>query len=589
MSESSVNTRVDFTLNGQTINAPTEWTDIEITASFDEEVNEANISADSFRFVNTDNDKASNILRDWITNDNPGIFHGVPFQIKGLNNQNNLNVFEGYVNLANDVALLEDGSTAANIIKKEGLDSFNLRIEALTWGYLELIGAVGQLDYIEIDYVVEKKFNFFEILISNIVLFLLIKELAESIKTLAEQINDAFAHSAGGLTGPVAAAAWTIAKLIIQAIYTALIAVAVINLGNQLIETLLPRVRQHKTIQLRRAMEIVCNHLGLNLVSPITELDNVYFLPSNPRQDDVSFLSGLITTYRGTPTGIPNTVDFGYNCKDFFETIKDMVYGKFEIVGTDLQFRTHSDPYWVKTATYQMPNVKVDQQKFNTADLKARWALLFQIDPNDEWTIDNYKGTAYERVTDAVNTPIVDAKFLSGLDENNIFVSLGNRKDQLNGLENTLKSVAQFLDNLVGLIGASSNLAGLVTSKIGVLKVSNNYHSKPKFLYLQGNRMPVNHRDLFNAKLMYDKYYVETSFVENNYGAQKELFQQVRIPFGLESFLQVTENSYFQDTEGNLGRITSLVWNLFGDYAVASWWVKKPYTTNLQESFIEAE
>jgi hypothetical protein len=587
MSQSSINTNIEFTLNGQSINAPVEWRDIEISASFDQDSVQPNISIDSFRFVNTDKQKASKILRDWITNDNPGIFHGVPFEIKGSNNQNILNVFEGYVNLANDVSLLEDGSTVANIVKKEGLDSLNDKLEALTWGYLELIGAVNSADYQTIDYVVEKKFNFFEILMSNIVLFLLIKELVESIKDLAKQINDAFGHAAGGISGPAASAAWVITAIIIQALYTALIAVAVINLGNQLIELLLPRVRQHKCIQLRRALEIISNHIGLNLVSPLTELDNVYYLPSNQRQDDVSFLSGLITQLKGTPSGIPNLVDYGYNCRDFFNLVQEMTFSKAQVDNGDLQLRTVSDPYWIKTATYVIPDVLVEEEKFNTDELKSRFALLFQIDQRDDWTIDNYLGTAYERVTDAVSTPIIDAKFINGLDEHNIFASLGNRKDQLNGLENILKNVAQFLDGVVNTLGASSNLTSKITNKIGVLKVSDNNHTKPKLLYLAGNKMPVNHRSLFSAKVLYDKYYVEKSFVANNYHGQKKVFKSVRIPFGLEAFLKLITNSYCYDSTNKLSKVTNIQWNLFGDFAVIDYWYREVYTTNLNESFIE--
>jgi len=587
MSESSVNTRVDFTLNGQGINAPEEWTDIEINASFDDDGTQASISTESFRFVNIDTDKASKILRDWITNDNPGIFHGVPFQIKGFNNQNNLNTFDGYVNLANDVALLEDGSTAANIQKKEGLDDLNIRLEALTFGYLELIGKVGSGDYTDVEYVVEKKFNFFEILMSNIVLFLLVKELQESIAKTAQTIADAAAHLTGGISGTAAAAAWTVATAIIQVLYTALIALAVINLGNQLLNTLLPRVRKHKTIKLRTAMTIVANHLGYGFVSPITELDKVVFLPSNNNQDEVSFLSGLITQLKGTQTGIPNVTDPGYNCLSFFKYVQEITNSKFAVVNGDIQFRSKNDPYWIKTATYVMPDILVEEQRFNTDELRARWALLFAIDSRDDWTIDNYKGTAYEVQTDAAQTPDVKAKFITGLNETNIPWSLGNRKDELNGIERFLKEVAQFLDNVVNALGGSSNLAKKVNNKVGMLKVSDNNTSKPKLLYLSGSKLPKNHRSLFSAKVMWDKYHNEQSWVQNNYGQQKLVFKGVRVPFGLEDFLKLVDNSYFTDYKQRQGKVTNITWNMFGDFATIDYWVQEPYTTNLVEHFIE--
>ncbi len=587
MSGSSVNTRLEFLLTGLPINAPAEWTDIEINASFDDDGVQASIGTESFRFVNINTSKSSNIIRDWVSNDNPGIFHGVPFQIKGKNNVNSLNVFDGYLNLVDGLEYLEDGSTVANIIKKDGLDDLNLRLEALNWGFLKLSGDVTQADYTTVSYVVEKKFNFFEILMSNIVLFLLVKELQESITRLAQKIADAAAHLTGGISGSAAAAAWSVATAIIQLLYTTLIAIAVINLGNRLLETLLPRVRQHKAIQLRRAMTIVANKLGYGFVSPITELDNVYFLPSNTEQDNVSAFSGLITQLKGIQNGVPHLTDPGYNCLDFFKYIQQLTNSRFAIENGNIQFRSKNDPYWVKTATYVMPDVQVNQL-FNAADMKARWALLMAIDNRDEWTIDNYQGTSYEVQTDAINTPDIKAKFILGRNEINIPWSLGNRKDELNGIERLLKSVAQFLDTVVNTLGGSSNLAGKINNKIGMLKVTHNNHTKPKLLYLTGGKLPINHRTQFSAKVMWDKYHNEQSWVQNNYGQQRLVFKGVKIPFGLESFLQLVNNSYFHDPQNRKGKMTNLRWNMFGDFAIVDFWIQEPYTKNLKESFIEA-
>ena len=590
MSGNSVNTRVDFTLNGQSINAPVEWTDIEINASFNDEGVQASISTESFRFVNIDQEKASNLIRQWITNDSPGIFHGIPFQIKGFNNQNSLGVFEGYINLIDDLVYLEDGSTVVNIIKKDGLDELNLRLEALTWGYLEFIGAVTQNDYTTIDYVVEKKFNAFEILMSNVVLFLLIKELAESVKTTAENISGAVALlSTAGLGSVAASIVWAIAVALIQLIYTTLIAIAVINLGNKLLELLLPRVRQHKVILLRRAMTIIANHLGYGFDSPIAELDNVYFLPSNTNQDDVSLSTGFITTLNGTSKGIPNVTDSGYNCLDFYKNLQNTFNVRVAIDNGNIQFRSKNDPYWKKNSTYVIPDVLIDSQRFNASELRARFALLFAIDQRDDWTIDNYKGTAYEVQTDAAQTPDIKAKFISGRNEVSIPYALGNRKNQLNGVENLLKQVASFLDTVVNALGGSSNLAGTIKNKIGMLKVSDNNTTKPKLLYLIGGKLPINHRDLFSAKVMWNKYWNEQSWVQNNYGQQKLVFKQVRVPFGLEDFLKLTNNSYITDQQGREGKVTSIGWNLFSDTATVDYWVHEVYTRNLVEYFIEAE
>jgi len=582
MSGSSKNTRQSFELNGVTINPPVEWTDIEVTASFDNDSIQANINFDSFRFVN----KEAQVLKQWITDGYPGIFEGVPFKMKAFNNLNSVDSFDGFINLSDDAAFLEDGSVVANIVKKHGLDNLQDRLDALTWGYLEEIGAVTQSDYTNLDYVVEKKEDLFKILMSNIILFLMIKELAESIMRVADDIATVIAMISIYPGGSIGAVIWFAAKALINLAYTIILLAAVIDLGNKMLETLLPRLRTHKTIQLRRALTIVANHLGYNFVSPITELDNVYFLPSNPRQDNVNLIDGLITSLKGTPTGIPNVNDYGYGCGEFFSVIKDLPYGRFAIIGNDLHFRSDNDPFWIKNSTYQMPDVLIEEQKYNTDELATRFAFLFQIDQRDDWTIDNYLGTAIERVTDAIQVNIPQAKYLSGLDEVKIPYALANRKNELNGVENVLKFIANFLDSVAQALGGNSNLAGSITGKLGVMKVSDNSHIVPKLVYLAGGKIPVNQRDLFSAPVLYAKYWNQTSFIANNFRRQRKVYNNVRVPFGLNNFIELIDNSYFTPSTGGIGKVKQINWRLFSDYATISYWEQHKYAPNLKETFI---
>lgn len=589
MAINSENTRLKFQINGQETNPPVEWMDISVNASFDNDNIQANISFDSFRFVNVDDQKSSNLVRTWIEGGYPGIFEGIPFKITGFNNVDVTEVFDGFIDASNDVSLLEDGSTIAKIKKKDGLNTLDERLGALTWGYLEEINEVGLNNYTDIDYVVEKKFNFFEILISNVVLFLMVKALIESIKDLASQVNDAFGHASGGISGPAAAVAWTAVAIILQAVYVAILAASVINLGLQMIELMLPKKRTHKAIKLRTALTIIANHLGYSFVSPATEFDNVYYLPSNTRQDDVSFLSGLITQLKGTTTGIPNITDPEYSCRGFFNMCRELIDGKPAIINGELHLRSENDPFWIQTASYQMPDVLVEEQKFNTDELDSRFEYLFKIDPRDDWTIDNYKGTAYASTIDAIQTNIESAKFIRGLDENKMTVSLANRKDELNGLENTIKDLASFMDEVVNTFGGSSDLAGGIEAKVGVLKVSDNSHSVSKLVYLSGGKIPQNHRDLFSAKVLYQKYYNYKSFVQNNFGRQRLVYQSVKIPFGLTSFLQLIDNSYFYDNQNRLGKIINIDWAIMKDYAIVDYWIQEIYAPNLKETFLETE
>jgi len=584
MALNTINTDLSFQLKGQVINAPVEWEDISVVASFDNESVQANITFDSFRFVLD----AAKILRNEIDVGFPGIFEGVPFKIGAQNNSLSLDVFDGFVQMSRDVALLEDGSVVANIQKRNGLNSLEERLEALTWTFLEGAGKVGNPDYIDMDYGVVKKLNLIELIIAGITLFMMIKEFIESIQRISYLVTEVVSTAASGTFGSIGAAILLAAKTLINIAYTLILAIAIINLGKQLIESLVPPSRTHRVMTLRRGMEIIFNHLGLTLVSTVTELDRVVFLPSNPRQDDVSLSTGFITKLKGTPSGIPNSVDFGNNCLDFVSVIKNLVYGKFAVRGNNVHFESFNNPFWQSTSTFVLPDVLLEQQKFNTDEFKSNFIFSFAIDRRDDWTIDDDKGRGIERITDAIQTVNLEAKDLPGVNHIRIPWALGSRKDELNAIEKKLLIVAEAVDEITGILGNGTSFATSIKNKVGQLRVSDNSHTLPKLIFTNGTgKIPANHKTLFSAKLMEQKYWKETSFVQDNFQAQKITFENIRIPFGLINFNQLVDNSFFTDNLNRKGKITNIDWTMSQDFAIISFWIRQIYAPNLKETFIE--
>ena len=147
--------------------------------------------------------------------------------------------------------------------------------------------------------------------------------------------------------------------------------------------------------------------------------------------------------------------------------------------------------------------------------------------------------------------------------------------------------MAGVFDKISKVFGGNSNLKNRITEKIGVLKVSFNNHAVPKLLWIEGNRIPSNHRELFSAKTLWNKFHVEKSFVQNNFQRQRIMFENERIPFGFDDFTQVVNNSFFQDQQGKLGKLITLEWTMNKDFAIISYWQSQVYTKNLKETFIE--
>ena len=586
MSNLSINTEQKYLLNGVEYNAPIEWEDVEIAADYSGDNVQPSLTIEEFQFTL----EAKQVILNWIQNGmtgGVGIFEGMPFQLTLFNNQAVQHNFKAFLDFTNGlVDLTEDGRLDVSIIPDNGLENFFSQIESTTFGYLEQLGVVNSSDYLTIDYVVEKKFNMMELLISSVVLYLMIKELAESIYRTAELIATVYSYAAILFGyGTVSSIIYVIAYVLIQVAYTAALLVAVIDLSKKMMNTLNPPKRQHKVILWKRAMEIVCNFYGYNLISPIAELNFIHYLPSNPRLD-TKLSSGFINQTKGTLTGIPNTLDYGYNCAEMFDLAKTTFNGKFAIIGNDVHFRPENDPFWLQISTYTLPDVLIEKIQWNTEEMKAERLILFDVDLNDDWTIDNYFGNAFEIRTEPNSVIRKQAVLLKGIDEVKIRTALPTRKNELNAVEEFLSFVAGFIDGLTGILGGGTNFQGQLQSKVGILKQSENWHSVPKLLFLLGGKLPVNHRDFFNARTLYFNYHKEKSFVLDNYHGQKIVYNDIEVPFGFEDYKKLTTNSYFY-YNGSQAKIIRFAWSVGQDTAKLSFWVRQPYTKNLQEIYIE--
>ena len=583
MSDLSINTEQKYLLDGVQYNAPEGWEDVTIEAEYVNDNIQPSLTVSEYSFPL----EAREAILNWFHN-GVGGFEGMPFELILYNNQAQQISFKSFLDFtSNYQELLQDGRISVGTIKEDNIDDLYSKLEAVTFGYLEAIGSVTNADYVPQEYVVEKKFNMIELLITSITLFLMIKELAESIERTSDAIAEATGIAAAGFTGTVGAAILLVLKAIIAIAYTAILLIAIINLAQILINSLVSPIREHKTILLRHALEVVASHLGYGLIAPNIDFDYIHYLPSNPRLDDKTF-DGFINSTKGTPTGIPNVLDYGYNCKDMFILAKELINGKIAIIGNDIHVRPKNDSFWLNSATWQMPSKLIEVKKYNLDELKSTRLIQFKTDLNDEWTIDKYKGTAYEIKTSPINVINPKAILLKGLDETNFNVALGNRKDELNAIENLMKVVANFIDNVTGVFGGGTNFASQVNGRKGVLKQSQNWHSVPKLIYIKGSRLPINHRDLFSAKTLYDSYLNYDSFIQNNFKRQRAIYTDVEIPFGLQDFKQLTTNPYFL-FEGNNAKITNFTWTTGRDNARISFWVEEIYTTNLKETFINPE
>jgi hypothetical protein len=580
-------------LNGKVIDAPTEWSNVECIATFGKEAVQATITIDKFTFVN---DEATDLINhiNKGTDGGVGITEGLPFNIELHNNTNNISVFNGMVDLSDGVEINEfSNKVIATLRLRDELYTLEEKLSSLSYGYLaQSLGIFTSSDYTDIEYVVENKINVLETIIMSIAIYMMTKELIDSIVKITKDTGLSAADTTGGQPLPTATLSGIIMAIVIVTVnvtYAALLLVAILKLASTLISQLIPVKRKAKALKLKTALTKVCSHLGYGFVSKVTDLDNVYYIPSNYSFDSITSL-GIIDQWVGNKKGIPSSSDYGYNCADMFEIAKKLFNGKFAIINGSVVFHCVDDLAWVQYSTFKLPSVRNKIKTYNTDELIANRYLTFDVDFSDEFTIEDYKGTSYEVITNQQITNDSKLRNVRGLDEIRFGVCLANRKSQISGVESLLISLASTIDGIIELFGGKGMYVKMIKTSIGLMRISTNNWTKPKVVKVDSNKRLVN-RNSWSAKYIYETYYKGRSFVSTvnglTYYGQKEVYKNVRIPFGLNNFVQLIDNSYAYLPDATLCKITSCKYRFNADTAIVDYYIRKPYTANLVETFIE--
>lgn len=576
-------------INGNTVAVPKDFFNVGVKASFGENI-QANLTTEEFTFILNAYEE---IIR-WIDegrNGGVGIFEGIPISIINGIGGTNVSIFKGILDLQQGTTIQSNlKQVKASLRQDDSLNALDQLIEPLDFGYLKDIGVISSSDYVGVDYVINPTDQAIATITTLITVYLLSKQLADTIEKLATSVANIGALIATGLTGGLASAIFAVAVAIAQAAYAAALLVLIIDFGVDLFNIVVQPQRTHRGIALKTLLEKVCEHIGYSLQTTIEDLDNLVYLPSN-RNVDAFGLKNVLTKVATIEDGIPNTGDLGYTCREMFQIARDLFNARFAIQGNTVQFHTESSPYWISQSGWEKPSILLNQEersfRYNTDEIKGSILIQFQTDINDVYTLEKYTGTAFQILTDAAVTNNPANKTIKNLERVDIPIALGNRKDTLTGFEQGLLPLANLFDDVAGVFGGRPNLAKKIKSKVGVLEVSNNNHSVAKLLWMNGSRIPSNQRDLFSAKTLWEKYHSEKSFVQNNGTRQRLYYENETIPFGLSDFVTLLNNSYFRDENGRVSKVTDLEWNFDSDKADISYWVSQPYTNNLKETFIE--
>jgi len=570
-------TSIQTLINGKNVKEPIDWQNNTIHASFGTDSVQPQIETDSFEFVLN---AAEAIIKH---KDSGDIFEPLPCQQIYSQRDNEYVSLDGYIDVSDGYqeisptwgSIEKPNRVLVKFKQNESITSFTEQIQGVTFGSLLEEGLISSQDYTTIKTAIVKKANFLEVATSIITIYLIQKQIRDSIKEIQKTIVDI---AGAGLAAGIVATALAV----IQIAYAVALIALLVKLVKSLIDLLIPPIIKNKGIKFRTLLEKSCSKFGYNFVSPIEELDTYYYLPSKPYSNETKIFDNLIPKYVANEVGIPSTSDFGYLINEFWDLMKSMFNTKIAVDGNDIILRNADDTFWVKNSDFKpYQTINFPTKSYNTQDLKQTRMMTFTTDINDEWTTENYTGTSYEIKTESTSNSVNNS--IKGLERIDIPLCLPNNKVKTSPIEDLMISIARFADDLAGIIGKKSNfMKQIQNNRINVLKVSQNDYSIAKIVPLISNQLPPNHRDLLSAKTLMNKYHFGKSFVGDALG-QKVIYNDVDIPFVLSDLLKTLKNGTFILSDGRVAEFINIDYNFSKDTANCSLSVQEVYTKKLKE------
>lgn len=604
-----MSTVTKYKINGIETQPFRDAINVNVNANFDLEI-QPSISIDSVNFVDTNGAKNSKTVRDlWSVNP----IEGAPFSMNISNDTLNYD-FDFYLDYTR-MKFLSDVETEVGLLKNESLDSFRFRAQGITQRLLEFKDLLTGIDFQAVPYIVQNRKTLLERIQILAQGFILVKTLADEIFKLINISAD--------LTSAGAFQAFT--NLGVTLLSLTVLFAQLKNLLQQIQESFFPPVLYHAGIKPKTFIDkAVIDYMGYDSVeygtlTPIME----QFTTLGRKNNQVGALQPFVLLN----SGILNPSDKGYNLADEIELIKNQFKCRDAIIDNVYHLRPENDPFWVNNASYTMPSVLIESVftgngsfRPNYEDAVSSTILQYMTDDSDKWTLDdlideqdpNSTGKIITVVTvDPIN--VIDQRkvLLKGSKNIDIPYTLAVRNDVIDNLLdlffgtsdilNDMKTqITNYIDSLTNILNASVPVMDEFFNSVGIrngaMKVENHFFSVPKMMLLEDNLqgkpvIPIDFAEKIGTRALYDNYHTWDSFIplqrnpnDANQTAAKYIYEGVRIPFGIEDFDTITQNSYFSTENGEIGKFTNIEWNIRGDYATVDYWIYKNWMTNIEES-----
>jgi hypothetical protein len=507
-----------------------------------------------------------------------GVFQGIPYTISidGV-------VFDYFVDLTQSPKINGDGdgSIEVKIKQRKSWHQFKENADALSF---EAINKTHEIATKDADYVIVKDNQGMIFMTSLLSIYVFSDAAAEAILKLAKSTGETTAAatpSTGVGTGtvigtagpyPVTATvttgttnyslgqiAWIIIKILLRLAYLALIIIALIDLTNRIVEIIFPRVRALKASTVFELITRGCEKLGYTFKSSILEGNySPLTLVPVPLSDDSKsiFLENLFPSFQsGYTKGYPTAQDTTPTLGSLIDAMITMFNGKIFVDNGVVTLERRD--YLLQISTNKITNTlnvqdkRVNEWTYNTGDAWKRYYLKYKVDHSDIHTVDNYNGVSVEYSTEPISTPNEDLVLIKGLSDATIPFALGIVKGSFTWAEDIVYGIAVEMDKFTG-----GNAASAIASRKSAMKISSQYYSVSKLLYMSGSRQGSTYLDSMKSEVIYDGYH-QINEVNLNF---KRIYS-ASVPFSSDDFVKLQGNNYIYDTSGELLEIFSMDWN----------------------------
>lgn len=586
--------------NGVIISEPRNWDELELSYDFLNRTDEASINITGLEFAGDVAIDIRNRMLNGISG-GVGIFEGDPYEIEVGEQGNPVFSFKGYLDYTDDPEFIGCNGVKISLKKRHGADWMNDVADSFSFRYLYDIGLITHGDFVGMPYVINYIPDNMQLLMLGISLFMMVKELVSAIRSLAEAIGDTTSGSTPVVGtsvgfGAGVVTAWSIGQILLTVLkvaayvaYTVAIVIAIKNLIEEIIEQILPKKRTHLGMRIYDLFEKGCQHLGMEFSSTLlNDRRNWVVIPSKGHkggEKPEGFKGSWIEM------GVPGQNDGMDTFGDLIRFWKDAFNADFKII--DNVFHFERADFWDNIGSYSLADVFTDQEalldryKPNTNEIIANYNINWAYDVQDQNTLDNQEGRIFQAITEPnikINKDLVN---IQHLEEISIGCSMALRKDSLTKIEEKVKEVAKFIDDLTGFFGSGTSYAANIDNRKGSCLLSSHFITIPKIVVMSGEKLAMDQRDLLSAKRLWDELHYIRSFVEVNGKHNQWLrYENVKVPFCMESFVALMQNNICLNAEGKECKIENMKWRIWEDYATISYRVREKYTNNLQLKYI---